>query len=433
MGQWRNAAGTLATEAKQDAGNATLLSILGQLDDATADTVLTVLKAVLVKLDAVGVTGTVALDSSTLTALESINATVSGSVALDAGTLAALESITVQGGTIALDPATLAALESVTVGGTVALDSTTLSALENVTVTVSNPISGYATETTLASLLLALDGVETKLDSILTELQQKLEPGDISGLATAANQATAQTTLTSILAAVDQLEGYSDTLESLLTSLGTNTDGIETLLGDLKTYTDGIEGLLTTIRDNADTLEASFATLNAKDFATAANQATELTRLTEIRDYVDTVETRLASLLTELQLKADLTETQPVSAATLPLPTGAATESTVAKRFAGGKTTVALAISASGDNTVLTPASGQRLRIHWVGMSTSENNGAEVLAIVKFGANTHYRWNLGAPGAFSHWEPIEGAVDQSLVINLSGNQTVEVNVTYEEF
>lgn len=36
-------------------------------------------------------------------------------------------------------------------------------------------------------------------------------------------------------------------------------------------------------------------------------------------------ETTLASLLTELQLKADLTETQPVSAASLPLPTGAAT------------------------------------------------------------------------------------------------------------
>lgn len=35
--------------------------------------------------------------------------------------------------------------------------------------------------------------------------------------------------------------------------------------------------------------------------------------------------TTLSSLLTELQLKADLTETQPVSVASLPLPTGAAT------------------------------------------------------------------------------------------------------------
>lgn len=40
----------------------------------------------------------------------------------------------------------------------------------------------------------------------------------------------------------------------------------------------------------------------------------------------------LAALLTELQLKADLTETQPVSAASLPLPAGAATESTLLTR-----------------------------------------------------------------------------------------------------
>ena len=45
-----------------------------------------------------------------------------------------------------------------------------------------------------------------------------------------------------------------------------------------------------------------------------------------------------ASLLTELQLKADLTETQPVSAATLPLPAGAATSA--AQLVAGHNVTV---------------------------------------------------------------------------------------------
>lgn len=44
----------------------------------------------------------------------------------------------------------------------------------------------------------------------------------------------------------------------------------------------------------------------------------------------DTAIAALGSLLTELQLKADLLETQPVSAASLPLPTGAATEATLA-------------------------------------------------------------------------------------------------------
>ena len=89
------------------------------------------------------VSGTVALDAATLTALETINAVQSGTwtVGLDAATLAALENITVTGtvaatqsgawavtvlslpaitGTVALDAATLAALENITVSGTVA-------------------------------------------------------------------------------------------------------------------------------------------------------------------------------------------------------------------------------------------------------------------------------------------------------------------------
>lgn len=56
------------------------------------------------------------------------------------------------------------------------------------------------------------------------------------------------------------------------------------------------------------TIDADTSTLAAVDFAT---------------------QTTLASLLTELGLKADLTETQPVSAASLPLPSGAATEATL--------------------------------------------------------------------------------------------------------
>lgn len=52
------------------------------------------------------------------------------------------------------------------------------------------------------------------------------------------------------------------------------------------------------------TANTSLATLAAKDFATQAT---------------------LAALLVELQLKADLAETQPISAANLPLPSGAAT------------------------------------------------------------------------------------------------------------
>jgi hypothetical protein len=50
-----------------------------------------------------------------------------------------------------------------------------------------------------------------------------------------------------------------------------------------------------------------------------------ITASNEAKTFDATAHTKLDSLLTELQLKADLTETQPVSAASLPLPTGAST------------------------------------------------------------------------------------------------------------
>jgi hypothetical protein len=95
------------------------------------------------------VSGTVALDSNSLSALENINATVSGTVELGSTTLTALENInaTVSGtvsigsdGTVSLSAATLSALENIsaTVSGTVELGTTTLSALENINATISD-------------------------------------------------------------------------------------------------------------------------------------------------------------------------------------------------------------------------------------------------------------------------------------------------------
>ena len=73
-------------------------------------------------------------------------------------------------------------------------------------------------------------------------------------------------------------------------------------------------------------IDGKFTTLNAKDFSTSAKQDL---------------------LLAELQLKADLTETQPVSLASVPLPTGAATE---AKQDTGNTS-----LSGIGTNTVNIP------------------------------------------------------------------------------
>lgn len=73
-------------------------------------------------------------------------------------------------------------------------------------------------------------------------------------------------------------------------------------------------------------IDGKFTTLNAKDFSTSAKQDL---------------------LLAELQLKADLTETQPVSLASIPLATGAATE---AKQDTGNTS-----LSGIGTNTVNIP------------------------------------------------------------------------------
>jgi ribosomal protein L7/L12 len=96
---------------------------------------------------------------------------------------------------------------------------------------------------------------------------------------------------------------------------GANPDSVQ--IGD-GTETLGINASNEALTHDADVLaelllqKALLTSLDGKDFSTSAKQ--------------DTVITSLANLLTELQAKADLTETQPVSAVALPLPTGAATE-----------------------------------------------------------------------------------------------------------
>ena len=65
--------------------------------------------------------------------------------------------------------------------------------------------------------------------------------------------------------------------------------------------------------------ETTLASILAKIIAAPSTEAKQ-----------DTLNTTLGTILTELQLKSDLSETQPVSAASLPLPSGASTEATLA-------------------------------------------------------------------------------------------------------
>ena len=82
-----------------------------------------------------------------------------------------------------------------------------------------------------------------------------------------------------------------------------------TELQDVNSELDAQSTTLTSIDSKDFATETTLSSLDGKDFATQAT---------------------LIALLAELALKADLSETQPVSQVSQPLPTGAATEVTVA-------------------------------------------------------------------------------------------------------
>ena len=130
--------------------------------------------------------------------------------------------------------------------------------------------------------------------------------------------------------------------------LGVNHDSMR--IGD-GTNLMGVNASLEALVRDADSITELQAIL-AKIIAAPSTEAKQ-----------DTAITALGSLLTELQLKADLTETQPVSAAALPLPLGAATEATLLAQSAklpltlGSKADAAsLAVTQSTEDKVVQAA-----------------------------------------------------------------------------
>lgn len=120
-----------------------------------------------------------------------------------------------------------------------------------------------------------------------------------SGAATAANQSTANTALAAIQTAVE-------------------------LLDNMISGSEGQVDVVTSALPTGAATEATLGGVNTRlgEVSATPTANTALARLKTIGD-------TLSSLLTELQAKADLAETQPVSAASLPLPTGAATEASL--------------------------------------------------------------------------------------------------------
>lgn len=122
--------------------------------------------------------------------------------------------------------------------------------------------------------------------------------------------------------------------------------------------------------------------------------------------------------------------TQPVSATSLPLPAGAATETTLSSGAVRLKKTVAL----TGSGTVHTPASGKKIRIYNLKFSLS----ADMTDVAfKFASGSAFEKFLapktgGLYGTNLHPNFNEGGVDQALNCDITGTGTVQVNIDYQE-
>jgi len=101
----------------------------------------------------------------------------------------------------------------------------------------------------------------------------------------------------------------------------------------------------------------------------------------------------------------------------------------LAARFGGGKSVHTQTVAASGDTTVLTPASGKRLAVYWIAAIPDPNNETTPLIIVKWSVSGD---ELYRSYAVVHWEELIGATDEPLVVNLSAAVSTPVTIHYRE-
>lgn len=130
--------------------------------------------------------------------------------------------------------------------------------------------------------------------------------------------------------------------------------------------------------------------------------------------------------------------TQPVSAVAWPLPTGAATQASLADVKTNldrvAVTGASGSVSSSGNNTVITPSAGKRLAVSYL----SYNPALAVEAAFRFGASgpLWLRNSLSAGAVvakdFGDFRYVLGAVDEPLVLNLSVGVATLWNAFYRE-
>ena len=201
---------------------------------------------------------------------------------------------------------------------------------------------------------LTIDGTvtaNTGLSQPLTDAQLRASAVPVSaaalplpsGAATSANQQTDALTDTQLRATPVPVSG---TITATVSGVSTAAKQ-DTIIG----HVDGLETSAASIDTKTPALGQALAAASTPVVLTAAQEAA-LTPPAAITGFATSA--KQDTLLAELQLKADLTETQPVSAASLPLPSGA---STAAKQpalgTAGSASTDVITIQGIASGTVV--------------------------------------------------------------------------------
>lgn len=124
--------------------------------------------------------------------------------------------------------------------------------------------------------------------------------------------------------------------------------------------------------------------------------------------------------------------TQAISAASLPLPAGAATAAlqdavlaALVNRYGGGKDPVTATVTASGDTVIRTPAAGNRIDLYWASAVNRDDNAQPSIQIKLASDSDPDRECYRLP-VLGHWEKFVGAVDAPLIVNLSTAALVDV-------
>ncbi len=377
-----------------------------------------------------------------------------------------------------------------TVSGTVALDATTLSALENINVTVSNQLTGLAQETTLAALLIelqdqqkdALTNAELRASAITIQSTDL----DIRNLSFATDKVDVSdshiigkhviSTLNSTTVPLAGNATYTGTWEEITdyvsVSLLVNTDSVATLEAlKVDFSTDGVNldrtvGVdLVTGGDYVSVAqEARFVRIRltagsaAQTYLRLQTHFSAIPESLKVTPIIDRIIDSTASLVTKGVIVGKTTAgggsyvsvkvnpsgalSADVSGSTVALdaPTLAALETTNSIPVNASITPKSATANTAGNTLVHQPAAGKALRLWWYNLGAKPDNTAHVLTGLRFttaGADffSTYLSQYGASASHSFKAGqsfYQGGIDEGLYVNLDVAQTVKINIDFEE-